>query len=86
MASTASLSRVQEADSLWFWTSLLIGSEVVLPQMVPKQEFPGLKVTPKTVNEFKFLKSLTPVAVVPVFTEVEVAGPVVVDSVGPEMH
>ena len=42
MASTASFSNVHEADSLWFLTSSLIGSVVVLPQIVPMQDFPML--------------------------------------------
>ena len=44
MASTASLSKVHEADSLWSLTSSLIGSLDVLPQMVPGQDFPGLRI------------------------------------------
>ena len=44
MASTASLSNVQEAVSLSILTSSLMGSLVVLPQMVPEQELPGLSV------------------------------------------
>jgi len=72
MASTALLSNTQEADSLWFLTSSLIGSVVVLPQMVPMQEFSML-----SKWEFVVIDDAELVDVVAVVEE---------DSVVPKLH
>ena len=56
MASTASLSKVHVADSLWFLTSSLIGSLDVIPQTVPGQDFSGLSIPSKTKPFFRFFK------------------------------
>ena len=57
IVSTASLSKVHVADSLWFLTSSLIGSLDFIPQTVPGQDSPGLRIPSKTY--FFFIFSMT---------------------------